>query len=136
MRSSTRTPLLTYGGAVFFTALAVLARSLLDPLLRDTLPLVTLYGAVAAAVWLGGSRPALPVVAVGSLACDYLFIEPRGTFGLSEARNLARLVAYLVACASIIGFGEALHRAADRAVTSPALAHRQGAQLQDEIDAR
>jgi PAS domain S-box-containing protein len=136
MRGTTRTPFLPYAGAVVFTALAVLIRFLLDPLLGDTLPLVTLYGAVAAAVWFGGYGPALLVVALGYLACAYLFIEPRGAFGLSEARNLVRLVAYVVACASIIGFGKALHRAASRALANRALARRQGAQLLDEIDAR
>lgn len=42
--------------ALGFTALlmAVLLRWALEPLLRDSLPLVTLFGAVAAAVWLGG----------------------------------------------------------------------------------
>ena len=41
--------------------LAVLLRFLLDPLMGDALPLVTLFGAVAAAVWLGGYRPAIVV---------------------------------------------------------------------------
>src|SRR5262245_60560557 len=81
----------------------------------DTLPLVTLFGAVAAAVWLGGYRPALLVAAVGYLACAYLFIEPRGDFGLGEARNLVGLVAYLVTCSIIIAFGEAMRVAQRRA---------------------
>jgi hypothetical protein len=34
--------------------LAVALRWALDPLLGDALPLVTVFGAVAAAVWLGG----------------------------------------------------------------------------------
>ena len=37
-------------------ATAVLLRWLLDPVMGDALPLVTLFGAVAAAVWLGGYR--------------------------------------------------------------------------------
>ena len=56
---------------------AVLLRLLLDPLMGESLPLVTLFGAVAAAVWLGGYRPAILVGIVGYLACDYLFIQPR-----------------------------------------------------------
>jgi PAS domain S-box-containing protein len=67
-----------------------------------------LYGAVALAVWLGGYRPALLAAVLGYLACDWLFIEPRGTFGLGIARNLIGLVAYLVSCGIIVGFGEAL----------------------------
>src|SRR6516165_9874509 len=76
MRRPTRTILLPYGGAVVFTALAVLLRWLLDPWLGDSLPLATLYGAVAFAAWLGGYRPALLAVIPGYLSCAYLFIEP------------------------------------------------------------
>jgi PAS domain S-box-containing protein len=115
MSSTTRTILLQYGGVVVFTALAVLVRSLLDPLMGDALPLVTLFGAVAAAVWFSGYRPALIVVVLGYLACAFLFIEPRGTFGFTETPNLVGLVAYLVTCAIIIGFGEALRVAQRRA---------------------
>jgi hypothetical protein len=45
-------------GRVSFLTLgtAVLLRWLLDPLMGDALPPVTLFGAVAAAVWLGGYR--------------------------------------------------------------------------------
>jgi PAS domain S-box-containing protein len=42
------------------------------------------------------------------LACDYLFIEPRGAFGFTDARNLVGLVAYLVTRSIIVGFGEAM----------------------------
>ena len=59
-------------------ALAVLVRWLLDPLMGDTLPLVTLFGAVAAGVWVGGYRPAVVVAVLGYVACAYLFIPPRG----------------------------------------------------------
>src|SRR5436190_11157098 len=96
------------------TAAAVTLRWLLDPLMGDAFPFVTLFGAVAATVWLGGYRPALIVVVLGFLACAYLFIEPRHTFGLSESRNLVGLVAYLVTCSFIIGFGEAMRVAQRR----------------------
>jgi PAS domain S-box-containing protein len=108
MKSKAQTILLNYGGAAVLTALAVLLRWLLGPWLGEHLPLATLYGAVAVAVWLGGYRPALLAVVFGYLACGWLFIEPRGAFGLGNARNLIGLVAYLVSCGIIIGFGEAL----------------------------
>ena len=60
----------------------MLLRWLLDPVMGDALPLVTLFGAVAAAVWVGGRGPAVGVALLGYLACEYLFIEPRGTFRL------------------------------------------------------
>src|SRR5215813_50083 len=104
-----------YGIAVAALAAAVFLRWLLDPVLGDTLPLVTLYGAVAVAVWVGGYRPAMLVVALGYVACAYLFIEPRGSLGLVEGRNLVGLAAYLTTCLIIIGLGEAMRVAQRRA---------------------
>src|SRR6476620_5057068 len=94
--------------------LAVLLRWLLDPLMGDALPLVTLFGAVAAAVWLGGYRVAIPVTVLGYLACFYLFITPRRSFDLSRA-DVIGLIAYLFTCALIIAFGEATRIAQARA---------------------
>ena len=97
----------TYAIGVAAITLAVLLRWLLDPLMGDTLPLVTLFGAVAAAVWLGGYRVAIPVTLIGYGACHYLFIEPRGRVDLSHAGDAVGLLAYLFTCALIIVFGEA-----------------------------
>src|ERR1044071_3851469 len=95
--------------------LAVLLRWLLDPLSGDSPPLVPLFGAVAAAVWLGGYRVAIPVTIVGYAACHYLFIAPKGHFNLSDRANVVGLVAYLFTCALIIFFGEAAQIAEARA---------------------
>jgi PAS domain S-box-containing protein len=93
---------------------AVVLRWALDPLMGDTLPLVTLFGAVAAAVWLGGYRPAVVVTTLGYLACAYLFIPPRGIL-VFDVQTVIGLVAYVFTCALIIGFGEAMRRAQRRA---------------------
>jgi PAS domain S-box-containing protein len=99
-------------------AAAVGLRFALDPVLGDALPFVTLFGAVAAAVWLGGWRPAILVAILGYLAVDILFIEPRGVLDLGDFANRVGLVAYLFTCALIIGIGQAMrsaqHRAAER----------------------
>ncbi len=96
-------------------AAAVLLRWVLDPLMGDALPLVTLFGAVAAAVWLGGYRVAIPVTLLGYIACHYLFIQPRGTFDATSVANLVGLVAYLFTCSLIVVFGEAARVAQTRA---------------------
>ena len=101
---------------VYFLAIvalvaAVILRWLLDPVMGDTLPLVTLFGAVAATVWLGGIRPAISVAVLGYLACHYLFIPPRGHFYFNDAKNVVGLVAYLFTCSLIIGIGVAARRA-------------------------
>ena len=103
--------------ALSFAALAaaVLLRYLLDPWMGDALPLVTLFGAVAMAVWLGGYVPAVIVTILGYLACSYFFIEPRGQIRLADPGILIGLLAYLFTCSLIIGFGEAMRHAQMRA---------------------
>ena len=104
-----------YALAIGAVAAALLIRWLLDPLIGDELPLVTLFGAVAAAVWVGGLRPAILVVILGYVACAYLFIQPRGQLGLNQLGHVVGLVAYLFTCSLIIGFGEATRSARIRA---------------------
>jgi K+-sensing histidine kinase KdpD len=65
----------TYAFAMVALGAAVLIRYLLDPWMGDALPLVTLFAAVAAAVWIGGYLPAILVAILGYLACDYLFTK-------------------------------------------------------------
>ena len=95
---------------------AVLLRWALEPLMGFSLPLVTLFGAVAAGVWLGGYRLAIPIALLGYGACHYLFIPPRHSFDLSSVENQVGFVAYLFTCALIIVFGEAA-RVAQKRVT-------------------
>ena len=110
-----RNGLTTYALAIAALVTAVLTRYLLDRWMGDSLPLVTLFGAVAAAVWVGGYRSAIVVVMLGYIACSYLFIEPRGTLAFADLGSLIGLVAYLFTCSLIIGFGEAARIAQMRA---------------------
>ena len=91
--------------ALAFAALvaAVLLRYLLDPWMGDALPLVTLFGAVAAGVWLGGYRPAIVVAVAGYFAASYLFIQPRGRVDIVDSATLIGLLAYCFTCFLIIG---------------------------------
>ena len=114
MRTSFRTYSLGFAALV----LAVLIRWALEPLMHDSLPLVTVFAAVAAAVWLGGYRVAIPVTLVGYVACHYLFIPPRFTFDLTSTGNQVGFVAYLFTCSLIIVFGETARLAQTRATES------------------
>jgi PAS domain S-box-containing protein len=105
----------SYGVALLAAALAVALRWLLDPILGDALPFVTLFGAVAAAVWAGGAMPAVLASVGGYLSCNYLFISPRGTVALFDAGNIVGLGAYLFTCALIILIGQAVRAAQARA---------------------
>ena len=80
----------------------------------DALPLVTLFGAVAAAAWAGGHGPAAVVAVLGYVSCHYLFIPPRHGDRLHRPGTVIGLLAYLFTCALIVVFGEAVRRAQAR----------------------
>jgi PAS domain S-box-containing protein len=106
-----RKALTTYALSLGVLVAAVLVRWVLDPLLGDSLPLVTLFGAVAIAVWAGGYRPAGVVAILGYLACDFLFIEPRGHVISGDVQALVGLLAYFFTCLIIIGIGSVMRAA-------------------------
>jgi PAS domain S-box-containing protein len=108
-----------FGWSVAIAALlaAVLLRWLLDPVMGDALPLVTVFGAVAAAVWAGGFVPALVVAVLGYVACEFLFIAPRGSLLLGTVGDLVGMLAYTVTCALVIVVGEAARAAQARAAS-------------------
>ena len=94
-----------YGWAIALLAAALALRWLLDPLMGGSLPLVTLFGAVAGAVWLGGYQPAIVAAIAGYFACNYLFIHPRRTLAF-DLGDVVGLLAYLFTCSIIIVLGE------------------------------
>ena len=81
----------------------------------DSLPLVTLFGAVAASAWLGGYGPALVSAALGYVVSSWLFIEPRGTVVFTDAETVVGFAAYLFTCGVIIALGERMRGAQRRA---------------------
>src|ERR671938_136375 len=67
-------------------AIALLLRWILDPIVKNNLPLVTLYGAVAVAVWYSRWRPAALAAGLGYAGAHYLFISTSGaiSFGITD----------------------------------------------------
>ncbi len=104
----------TYGVALFSVGAAILIRWLLDPFLHDQLQLLTLYGAVAMAVWFGGWRPALLASMAGYVLAQYIFISPRYAFDFASPVIWAGLIGYSLSCGIIIFLGEAMRRARGR----------------------
>ena len=100
-----------YAMAIAGLAVTVGLRLVLDPWLGDGLPFVTLFAAVAYAVWTGGYRPAALVALLGYLAADYLFIQPRGQLWPLDVSDLVGLAAYLFTCIVVALLGEAARRA-------------------------
>jgi PAS domain S-box-containing protein len=113
MQSPAATRALAFGALLA----AIGLRWLLDPLMNDAMPLVTVYGAIAVAVWAAGYRVAAAVALLGYLACDYLFISPRGSFLLADPGHQFGVIAYLVTCTLIIALGHLMRVAQQRAKT-------------------
>ena len=97
-----------YAIGIIALVAAILLRWMLDPLMGDTFPLVTLFGAIAAAVWWGGPRPAILIAILGYIACDYLIIPPRGQLSIvfTTAEHIVGFAAYLFTSFVIIAFGQ------------------------------
>ena len=105
-----------YGIGLLVLATALLLRWLLDPILGDSVPFITIFGAVAIAAWLGGVGPGALVTILGFVACNYLFIEPRSELDVSGVGLRVTLGAFLFTCAIIIALCAAMRRARKLAV--------------------
>lgn len=97
--------------AAVATMVALLLRGLMDPWLGSSVPFITLFAAVAAAVCVGGNGPGWAAAVIGYLACAYFFIEPRQNIVLLTSADFITLVLYLLTCGIIIALGEGMRRA-------------------------
>ena len=123
----------------YFVALAAVAAALLftgliDQLVGSDAALVTLYGAIAVAVWAGGYKPGLLATVVGYLVFNYFFIEPRGSISLETLGDLGRFIAFLLSALIIIALGGAMHAARGRAEQQAQAATRHTTDLEREIE--
>lgn len=130
-----RSPL-AYAIALFALLCGLLLRWLVNAWLGDEFPFVTLFGAVAVAVWAGGYRPAILVALLGYQASSYLFIEPRYQWLRLDAQNLVGLLSYAFTCGVIIVIGQAMRSAQSRsAARRPADAARGSGPQRSDVQA-
>ena len=120
--------------ALVAVAAALLCRALLDPWLGDDAATVTLYGAIAVAVWHGGYKPGLVATIVGYLAANYLFIAPRGSISMETLVDLGRFLGFMLSALLIIALGGAMHSARQRAEQQARSSTRHATDLEKEVD--
>src|SRR6266850_1721762 len=101
--------------ALAAVAVALVIRGLIDPVIGKGTATVTLYGAIAVAVWHGGYKPGFVAAVVGYLAVNYFFIDPRGSISLESVSDVVRFAAFLISATLIIALGGAMHSARERA---------------------
>jgi PAS domain S-box-containing protein len=129
MSGTNRTILLHYGGALVLTALAVVLRFMLDPLLGDRAPFITLFAVVVFTAWYAGRGPALLSLLVGAVAGDYFFLHPRYSFTIGQTEDQTTLALYGVLGIASITLFESLRNARRRA-------EEKELQLEQEVAAR
>jgi PAS domain S-box-containing protein len=95
--------------------LAVGLRVALNPVLGEGLPFLTLFAAVAAAVWFGGVGPAILAIATGYLGVNVFVMSHPGLLAIQGAAELTALAGYVLACAIITLAGGMMHRERRRA---------------------
>lgn len=91
-----------YVVAVTTALVATLIRMWLDPILGNTAPFITLFPALAFAVWFGGKGPGLAAMVAGATAAAYFVFPPRYSFAISQTENQIALIIYCVVSAAII----------------------------------
>jgi signal transduction histidine kinase/CheY-like chemotaxis protein len=119
-----------YGGAIAVVLAAVQMRWFLDPWLGNNVPFITIYGAVAIAVWFGGLGPSVLAMVLGYVIVNVRYISEHGGVSVSGTPESMTLALFALSCALIIVLGEAMRRARDRYRVSEAEVKERAHELQ------
>lgn len=98
-----------YVAAIAAMLVALLARELLTPLLRDSLPYITLFPALAFSAFSCGVGPSAGATLLGLLATRFWFIAPVHSLNVPEVAQLTGIFVFLLAASVIVVIGE-MHR--------------------------
>lgn len=96
--------------ALLITAAALICRELLNPVLGDLGPFLSIYAAVTLAAVFLGAGPASVTAVLGLLGSTHFFLA-RDHFSLGSRSDLAYVIGYLVVSATIIALAERGRRA-------------------------
>src|SRR5260370_24045459 len=116
MRETPRARLIDYGVAVLATAVCLLIRWPLAPLLGNAVPHMTFFPAVMVAAYFGGFGPGLLATLLGAVAANFFFTEQLRFFHFTDANDIAALILLVLVGTIISGLSESLHGARRRIV--------------------
>src|SRR5262245_23229940 len=96
-----------YSIALIAITIALLFRKLLDPVLGDHTPHITLYPTIVLLAMYVGLGPSVVSVIAGLAAATYWFVQPRGSFHVNDAPpHVFASLSFLAASACFITVGE------------------------------
>ena len=98
-----------YAVAILATAMTLLLRWALNPILGDYIPYILLCPAVAFSAWYCGIGPSLLSVVLAAVGAQYWIIPPLYTLQVVNKAPAVGIMAFLCVSAAIIAMGEA-HR--------------------------
>ena len=99
-----------YSLALLATAIALVLRLLLAPLLGNTNPYHTVWAAVVFSAWYCGLGPSILSVIAGAVGVSYLFLEPHQSFSLQDSADLFGIAGFVILSGFIVALGEVNRR--------------------------
>lgn len=125
-----------YTVAVSVTALVVLFRQALAPVLGEQSPLLVFFFSIMLSAWYGGLGPGLFATLLSALAGAFFFLESHHSRGVANLADQARLGLLLLIGSLISLLCESLHRSRRRAETSMHQILAKQEELQHELAQR
>jgi signal transduction histidine kinase len=110
--TASTTPVARYAAALVVTALGVIARRLLLPVLGDHVPFALVYGAVVISAVCLGLGPSIAAAVAGIVAVRIIFVT-HGFFTITSVPELSETLTYIGGCSLIISAAEATRRSRD-----------------------
>ena len=99
-----------YSIALLVTAVALLIRLALNPVLGDYVPYITLFPAVAFCAWYCGTGPSILSVTLGLIGAKYWFITPLHSLRIVGTAQAVGILAFLLVSIVMVAMGEARRR--------------------------
>ena len=133
MHESPRSRLLAYGTALPVLVLTLILRLWFHSVLGERALYSSVFPAVILAAYFGGFWPGLVLTIVGSLASNYLLVEPRYTLDFHGAGDVVALILIVTTGTIISALCESLHRTRGRIVADE---RRRAQEAQRETEER
>jgi len=111
-------PAIRYSAAIGVAIAGILIRLWLDPIWGIRFPYITLFPAIIVSAWLGGVWPGIVTTAITGTAAEYFWIEPTGSWAVSEPSELLGLLVFVVVGVVISALNEAWRRGTATVVES------------------